>query len=92
MNILIKLSKQDIETKYLNKPILMKYNDTKTWYIVSNVDTIMPLHMLTVEESDLYRKNKSSIEGIKVVGVNGNGYLMWINFNQDDGWEAFGYE
>lgn len=53
----------------------------------------MPLHMLTSKESDLYDQNKNNIEGIEVVGTetDGNGYCMWINFNKEDGWNAFGY-
>lgn len=100
MNQLNKLSRQDIETKYLSKPILIISSDNgsdniKKWYIVSDVNTIMPLHMLTSEESDLYDQDKSNIEGIEVVGVDGKGYLMWIYFDnndQDDSWKAFGYE
>lgn len=92
MNILNKLTKQDIQTKYLNKPILVKCEDTEEWYIVSDVNTSMPLHMLTSEESNLYRQNKSNIKGIQLNGTGDTGYLMWIYFNQVDGWEAFGYE
>ncbi len=93
MNTLTKLSKQDIVTKYLCKPILIVDNENiKEWYIVSDVDTTMPLHMLSKEESDLYDQGKSNIEGIEVVGVDGKGYLMWIYFNQNNRWDAFGYE
>ncbi len=93
MNTLIKLSKEDIESKYLNKPILITHKDSKTWYIVSDVETRMPLHMLTLEESDLYDLNENNIRGIKLAGVKGeNNYVMWIYFNQDDGWQAYGYE
>jgi len=90
MNTLTKLSKQNIITKYLSKPILIVNDNIKEWYIVSDVDTTMPLHMLTKEESGLYDQDKSNIEGIEVVGVKSKGYLMWIYFN--DGWDAFGYE
>ena len=92
MSNLIKLSKEDIQNKYLNKPILICDKDSKLWYIVSNVYSHMPLHLLTSEESDLYDKNKSNIDGIKVAGVDGGGYLMWIYFGDKDGWEAYGYE
>jgi len=97
MNQLNKLSKQDIQTKYLNKPILIiDDKNTKEWYIVKDTNATMPLHLLSEEESDLYDQDESNIEGIEVSGVDGEGYLMWIYFNQDDkqsdGWEAFGYE
>jgi len=93
MNTLIKLSKEDIENKYLNKPILIIADNSKTWYIVSDIDDQMPLHMLTSAESDLYHLNEDNIKGIKLAGVEGeNNYLMWIYFNQDDGWQAYGYE
>ncbi len=93
MNTLIKLSKEDIESKYLNKPILITCKESKTWYIVSDVKTQMPLHMLTSEESDLYDLNENNINGIKLAGVEGEDYyVMWIYFNQDDGWQAYGYE
>jgi len=42
----------------------------------------MPLHLLTEEESDLYDQDESNIEGIEVAGVDGNGFLMWIYFDQ----------
>jgi hypothetical protein len=84
-----KLSRQDIETRYQGKPILID----KKWYIVSDVYSSMPLHMLTRKESDLYIQDKSSIEGIKLYGQSeGYSYVMWINFNQDGGWDAYGYE
>jgi len=93
MNTLIKLSKEDIENKYLNKPILIIADDSKTWYIVSDVEDQMPLHMLTSEETDLYDLNENNIKGIKLAGAEGkNNYAMWIYFNQDDGWQAYGYE
>jgi len=97
MNQPIKLSRQDIQTKYLNKPILIVDDEnTKKWYIVKDANTLMPLHLLDEEESDLYDQDESNIEGIEVAGVDGNGYLMWIYFDQngeqDDGWQAFGYE
>ena len=93
MNQLNKLSRQDIETKYLNKPILIVGSENhKKWYIVSDTSTTMPLHLLAPEESDLYEQDKNNIEGIEVVGLNGNGYLLWIYFNQIDGWKALGYK
>ena len=91
MNTLIKLSRQDIETRYLNKPILI---DNK-WYIVSDIDTTMPPHMLTSKEADSCDKDESNIKGIEVFGVEGKAYVMWIYFNQEDredGWDAYGYE
>jgi len=93
MSQLNKLSRKDIQTKYLNKPILIIDNEnTKKWYIVRDANTTMPLHLLDEEESDLYDQDESNIEGIEVVGVDGKGYLMWIYFDQSDGWKAFGYE
>jgi hypothetical protein len=93
MNQLIKLSRQDIETKYENKPILIKDIDGENWYIVCDVYSQMPLHMLTEEEADLYDENEENIDSIELSGVEGNEcYLMWIYFNQDKGWEAYGYE
>jgi len=97
MNQLNKLSKQDIQNKYLNKPILIVDDEnSKKWYIVKDTNTSMPLHLLDEEESDLYDQDESNIEGIEVAGVNGNGYLMWIYFShndeKNDGWKAFGYE
>jgi hypothetical protein len=92
MNKLIKLSKLDIQNKYLNKPILITCQDSKEWYIISDVYSSMPLHMLSDEESDLYDQDENNIEGIKVAGVNGDGYLMWIYFETNTGWEAYGYE
>jgi hypothetical protein len=92
MNVLIKLSKEDILTKYQNKPIFIICKDSKNWYIVSDIDSPMPLHMLSSKESDLYDKDKSNIDGIQVTGIDGEGYLMWIYFEQKNGWEAFGYE
>jgi len=92
MNILIKLSKQDIKNKYLNKPILVVSNNYKKWYIVDDVYSYMPLHMLTAEESDMYDKDEESINGIRLTGDDEPAYVMWINFHQKDGWEAYGYE
>jgi hypothetical protein len=94
MNTLIKLSKEEIESKYLNKPILIIHKDSKIWYIVSDVNDQMPLHMLTSEESDLYHLNEDNINGIKLAGVEGEDhYAMWIYFNEgDNGWQAYGYE
>lgn len=85
-----KLSREDIESKYLNKPILVNTDNTKVWYIVSDINSQMPLHLLSEEESDLYDQDESNIDGIKVAGVDGDGYLMWIYFNE--GWEAYGYQ
>lgn len=81
-NNLIKLSKEDIVNKYENKPILVEDEADKTWYIVSNINSSMPLHMLTEEESDLYKQDEESISGIEVHSINGEGYLMWIDFNE----------
>ncbi len=93
MNQLIKLSRADIEQKYLNKPILIKcYGNSKAWYIVSEVFSSMPLHMLTTDESDLYHQNSDNISGIQLAGIDGDSYLMWIYFENKDGWEAYGYE
>ena len=93
MNQLNKLSKQDIEENYLNKPILIVDSDKiKKWYIVSDIGNMIPLHMLDEEEADLYDEDESNIEGIELADGEGKGYLMWIYFGQDDGWEAFGYE
>ena len=97
MNELIKLSRLDIETKYLDKPILIvdKNNNHKKWYLVSDIDTKMPLHLLNGKESELHDQDESSIDGIEVVDAEGNGYCLWIYFSQSDdrnGWEAFGYE
>jgi hypothetical protein len=93
MNTLIKLTRQDIEDRYSNKPILVTDEDSKIWYIVSDVFSSMPLHMLTSEEADLYEEDENNISGIKFAGVNGEEqYAMWIYFNQEDGWEAYGYE
>lgn len=89
---LIKLSKENIINKYSNKPILIKTDNKKQWYIVSDVNSHMPLHLLTRDESDLYDQNKGNIEGIEVAGVKGIGYLMWIYFEGINGWEAYGYE
>jgi hypothetical protein len=84
-----KLTRQDIEKKYQSKPILI---DNK-WYIVNNVYSSMPLYMLTRKESDLYNKDKRNIDGIKLSGQGEEySYVMWINFNQEDGWDAYGYE
>lgn len=91
MSNLVKLTRQDIETRYLNKPILINCDNEEVWYIVSDVNTYMPLHMLSAEESDLYHENEDNISGIEVIGVEG-GYLMWIYFETDTGWEAYGYE
>ena len=92
MNTLIKLSRQDIESKYLNKPILID----KKWYMVKNVYSHMPLHMLTSKESDLYEKDENNTSGIKLSGQSEEySYVMWIYFNQEDredGWDAYGYE
>jgi hypothetical protein len=57
MNKLIKLTRQDIEDRYLDKPILIKDKDSENWYIVRDTHSQMPLHMLTAEESDLYDKD-----------------------------------
>ena len=92
MSNLIKLTREDIEDKYLNKPVFIVYQNTKEWYIVSDLSTSMPLHMLNDKESDLYNQNKNNINGIEVIGIDGEGYLMWIYFEQKNGWEAFGYE
>ncbi len=93
MNQLIKLTRLDIEQRYLNKPIFIKYNDNnKAWYIVSEVHTSMPLHMLTEDESDLYDQNPNNINGIQLAGIDGDCYLMWIYFGFEEGWEAYGYE
>jgi len=93
LNQLNKLSRQDIKTKYLNKPILIvDGDDIENWYIVSDIDTTIPLHLLAPEESDLHDKDESNINGIEVVDVDGKGYLLWIYFNQIDGWKALGYE
>ena len=55
INQLNKLSRQDIETKYLNRPILIVDGfNTENWCIVSDIDTTIPLHLLAPEESDLY--------------------------------------
>ena len=92
-NNLIKLTRQNIENKYLNKPILITSKDSEKWYIVSDVFSSMPLHMLTGEEADLYDNNEDNINGIELAGVDGeNNYAIWIYFNKDDGWQAYGYE
>jgi hypothetical protein len=90
-NTLKKLSRSDIETKYLNQPIFVKSKGNDEWFIISDTHSSMPLHMLTCEESDLYDKDESSIDGITIHGVDGTAYLMWIYFNEADGWEAYGY-
>jgi len=59
MNTLNKLSKQDIEEKYLNKPILIvDYGKIEKWYIVRDTTTAMPLHLLDEEESDLHDQDE----------------------------------
>ena len=93
MNKLIKLTREDILTKYLDKPILIKCQDTEeAWYIVSDVFSQMPLHMLSTDESDLYDQNSDNINGIQIAGADGVSYLMWIYFECENGWEAYGYE
>jgi len=93
MNKLIELTKEDIIKKYLNKPILIVYAGKKTWYIVSDVDTQMPLHMLTPKEATLYGKDKNYINGVEFVGIGTEeSYAMWIYFNKKRGWKAYGYE
>jgi len=92
MNQLIKLSRADIEQRYINKPILIKCHNSKIWYIVSEVFSQMPLHMLDKNESDLFDQDPNNINGIQLSGVDGDGYLMWIYLENKDGWEAYGYE
>jgi hypothetical protein len=92
MSELIKLSKQDIISNYQSKPILIKDNKGEEWYIVNDVETFMPLDILTGEEAELYEQNEDNISGIKISGVSGDAYLMWIYFDQNDGWVAYGYK
>jgi hypothetical protein len=92
INKLFKLTKEVIQEKYLYKPILISTKEEKNWYIVADIDCNMPLHMLTEEEADLYDLDENNIEGIKVMGAYGEGYLMWIYFGRENGWQAFGYE
>lgn len=90
MNKLIKLTREIIQEKYLYKPILISTEEEQNWYIVADTNCDMPLHMLNEEEADLYDLDEKNIEGIKVMGAYGEGYLMWIYL--EDGWKAFGYE
>jgi len=92
LNQIIRISKQDIENKYLNKPILIKSDGEENWYILSDVNSHMPLHLLNSGESDLYDENEENIDGIELVGIGGESYLMWIYFETSEGWEAYGYE
>ena len=88
MSQLIKLTRKDIEKRYTGKPILINGE----WYIVVCALSHMPLHMLTLKESEMYDEDESSIDGIHVVGKNTeNGYCMWINFEKENGWTAYGY-
>jgi len=93
MSNLIKLTRKDIEQRYNKKPILIEYDNESKWYIVKNEYSRMPLHMLTSEESELYDQNKNNIDGIKLSGTGEEySYAMWIYFEKEDGWKAYGYE
>jgi hypothetical protein len=93
MNQLIKLTKQDIIDRYKDKPIFIETKEEKAWYIVVDINDYMPLHMLTKDETKMYRKDYENISAINVVGADCEcGYLMWCYFNTENGWKAYGYE
>jgi len=90
MNKLFKLTKEIIQNEYLNKPILIETKDNKNWFIVTDLNGMIPLHMLNEEESDWFDLDESIIDALEVIGIEGKAYLMWIYLG--DGWKAFGYE
>lgn len=92
-NKLIKLKRQDIEERYEGKPIFIVDREGENWYIVNDSFSRIPTYMLAPHEVDLYDKDESNIEGIELVGMDcERSYAMWIYFNKDDGWQAYGYE
>lgn len=90
MNQLKQLTREDIIEDYLYRPILIENNNKHEWYLLKDNDKSMPLHLLDSSEVDLYELDEKNIEGIEVVGVDGDGYLMWIYFEQEEGWKAYG--
>ena len=88
-----KLTREQIEEEYENCPIFIidKTTQIGTWYIIEDSHSSMPLHMLTVEEVDLYNTNEETIESIKLCGVDTEEgvYAMWSSFETD--WSAYGY-
>ncbi len=82
-----------MEERYEGKPIFIKDEEGGNWYIINDASSQMPAHMLTAEDADLYDENEGNIDGIKLIGRDCEYcYVMWIYFNKDGGWTAYGYE